>query len=390
MVIRKLFIVVLVACSLLILLYLQWNPTIRIGRLKIETSELDLNIQGEGQVRVKYEQREVIMSVQDNPTQLAEDLWMEAVQQDMSYRVSNISAKCRALKQQGVTLHKTHPREFLHFDKLKLGWCPIYKAASSNWKVFFSKTTGTIKKCPETLGKSAYGACLLHSLFQGFNHPRIKPAAEHQNFIVVRHPYERLVSAFRDKVESCDKKVYYDSIGKFAKAQYRLIPEQFSENKEELLKQSNRKVYHRTIKKDDLDLENPYETPLGPTFTEFSKAVLWSQKEDMHWATFESWCTPCNTPFNNIIKFETLNRDNEYLLKRAGLDPAGFSKHENPTLLGGTKTEIWKEYFGELSVDLLRGWRDRFSVDCELFGYDCGIEEFIIQQGTAQVSEVKV
>ena len=130
---------------------------------------------------------------------------------------------------------------------------------------------------------------------------------------MVRHPYERLVSAFRDKVESCDKKVYYDSIGrchiaiseallfkvpqqyfhscgtstavlpqqyfelcirvmktsltlipgKFAKAQYRLIPEQFSENKEELLKQSNRKVYHRTIKKDDLDLENPYETPLG-------------------------------------------------------------------------------------------------------------------------------
>ena len=39
MVIRKLFIVVLVACSLLILLYLQWNPTIRIGRYS-QTADL--------------------------------------------------------------------------------------------------------------------------------------------------------------------------------------------------------------------------------------------------------------------------------------------------------------------------------------------------------------
>ena len=39
------------------------------------------------------------------------------------------------------------------------------------------------RKCPETLGKSAYGACLLHSLFQGFNHPRIKPVMRFAKFI---------------------------------------------------------------------------------------------------------------------------------------------------------------------------------------------------------------
>ena len=191
---------------------------------------------------------------------------------------------------------------------------------------------------------------------------------------MVRHPYERVISAFRDKIEKADKLVYYNKIGRYAKVTYRQLPYAMSEGEREAL----------IARADDLvrshartqDLSNPYENPLGPTFLEFSQAVLLDQKKDMHWAVYEEWCAPCYRNYSAIVRFESLNLDNLYVLRTSGLNRTGFAAHANPTSAGGTGEAVWKMYFRTLSRNLLELYRQRYSVDCELFGYDCDVSQF--------------
>eukprot|EP00116_Pleurobrachia_bachei_P013992 sb/3474254/ len=121
---------------------------------------------------------------------------------------------------------------------------------------------------------------------------------------------------------------------------------------------------------------NPYLNPPSPTFAEFSSAVLLDNKQDMHWARYSDWCAPCSVNYTEIVKFETLNIDNLFVLKTHGLSYEGFEWHSNPTLKGSTKHATWRQYFSTLSPELLNLYRERYQQDCELFGYDCEVSSF--------------
>ena len=193
---------------------------------------------------------------------------------------------------------------------------------------------------------------------------------------MVRHPYERVVSAFRDKIEAADKVVYYNKVGRFAKIKYRTLPSNITSEQRDILIAKADDVVRSRFSDNKTSLENPYENPLGPTFLEFSKAVLYDNKQDMHWARYEKWCAPCHSNYSSIVKFETLNIDNLYVLKQHGLNTTGFESHTNPTNSGGTRDLMWKSYFRSLDRALLTGYRERYRVDCLLFGYDCDVSQF--------------
>ena len=193
--------------------------------------------------------------------------------------------------------------------------------------------------------------------------------------MVVRHPYERVVSAYRDKIEAADKKVYYNKVGRFAKIKYRAIPSNISsQHREVMIAEADALVKSGHLITEDS--HNPFTNPLGPTFLEFSKAVLYDNKRDMHWAVYEKWCAPCYTHYSSIVKFETLNIDNLYVLRQHGLNITGFEAHSNPTSNGGTREAMWRSYFRSLDRDLLERYKDRYQADCLLFGYDCDVSQF--------------
>ena len=144
------------------------------------------------------------------------------------------------------------------------------------------------------------------------------------------------------------------------------------ERKEALVAAANDVVRHHGPTNQD----NPYENPLGATFTEFSKAVLLDKIWNEHWVAYEKFCAPCAMKYDVIAKFETLDRDNMFVVKTAGLNETQWAGHSNPTSSGGTGEETWKSYFKQLDRGLLELYREMYKVDCQLFGYDCSVGEF--------------
>ena len=132
--------------------------------------------------------------------------------------------------------------------------------------------------------------------------------------MVVRHPFERILSAYRDKLEDLSRDIearegyYYTMYGKHIVAEYR--------------------------DKTDKNLTGVIE----PTWREFVTYLLNTPvtKFDEHWMPIWMLCSPCiirfsqsNCILNNevwfwrydaISKMETFSEETQYVLQQAGLE----------------------------------------------------------------------
>ena len=146
-----------------------------------------------------------------------------------------------------------------------------------------------------------------------------KGAIEETSFIVVRHPFERLVSAFRDKLERKHtpdylKDFYYKSYGKKIVAKYR----------------------HQALKvfgDEFFSAENNYGAPLPvadgrrptsdlPIFWEFVQYVIEARRErmDEHWKPTVAYCSMCIIQYQYVIKFEDYINEGTLFLRQSNLE----------------------------------------------------------------------
>ncbi|PIK49861.1 putative carbohydrate sulfotransferase 13 [Apostichopus japonicus] len=129
---------------------------------------------------------------------------------------------------------------------------------------------------------------------------------EYQKVLFVREPISRLVSAYRDKLE---KPTNQDSI-------------------------NFRKKFSAKIKKlkDSVDdLTNGIE--YNATFEDFASylgdpSTVLDYTED-HWRPISDLCMPCQIKYDFIGKFETLTRDNDFVIKKFLL-PNSADLHLHP------------------------------------------------------------
>ena len=93
-------------------------------------------------------------------------------------------------------------------QEVKLVWCPVYKAASTNWMYNLLYLAGrsrdeveaTKARHPHQPNDAA------REVAPPLSYSRVLEVAGEQGatvMLIVRHPFERLVSAFRDKLEQC-------------------------------------------------------------------------------------------------------------------------------------------------------------------------------------------
>ncbi len=122
------------------------------------------------------------------------------------------------------------------------------------------------------------------------NHSEIQSRLQsHLKFMFVRHPLERLLSAYRSKFQDLSDRTLY-----FRKQFGRLV------------------ARFRKIR-----------LPGGPvndvTFPEFVRLVLDLQRsKDRHWAPMASLCHPCQIQYDFIGRFEKLEEDSNQLLAQIG------------------------------------------------------------------------
>ncbi|XP_023716367.1 uncharacterized protein LOC111869234 isoform X2 [Cryptotermes secundus] len=193
-----------------------------------------------------------------------------------------------------------------------------------------------------------------------FPRPTIKQLQEalpeSLSFLIVREPFERLLSAYRNKIEGLPHR-FYRKMGR------------------EIVEKYRKKNSHANVL-------NPTST--GPTFSEFVNYITDKAgstkmtKFDEHWAPYYSFCTPCHINFTVIAKLETLTRDQEYIIRRAGLENIlMLPRHKDrPKMIlnkardGKNTNDLIRKYYGQLTEQQLKKLYDIYGIDFEMFGYN--------------------
>ena len=173
-------------------------------------------------------------------------------------------------------------------------------------------------------------------------------------FLVARNPYERLVSAYRDKIlgEAIQyKSSVYAKISRSILSKYRYVP------------------YIPGI-----------TTP--PTFTEFVKYIIdevaQGKELDMHWTPAYSFCNPCQVDLSHVIKLETFDRDTSWIVQKANLTEfiPQTKKFNGENILkknaakdGQNTASIVHSYIQSLPEEILYDLNNIYKIDFDIFGY---------------------
>lgn len=115
-----------------------------------------------------------------------------------------------------------------------------------------------------------------------------------------------------------------------------------------------------------------------PTFPEFVDFLLHESKAnqylDMHWTPVTNFCTPCQVKFDVIMKFETLDEDQRYLIEKASLTNLIKPEHKNSGKGKHTNDQLMSHY-AQLTKSQVKGLHELFKFDFELFDYSAS--EFV-------------
>lgn len=162
-----------------------------------------------------------------------------------------------------------------------------------------------------------------------------------KKFLVVRHPFERLLSAYRDKLEHIEgREYYYRRFGRHITYKYR-------KNKKE------------------------NDTRLEPLFVEFLEFIAKENYFDEHWVPYHETCMPCDIKYDYILKFESLNEEMSFLLLESGLQDLIDIRLEfkNVNHRGATTKSVTENYYKDVPLSLLKKIYSVYETDFKLFFY---------------------
>jgi len=216
-------------------------------------------------------------------------------------------------------------------------WCKVPKAGSSTWTYNFLKLAGVNPKA------HIHKALRDHFPKQDNN----KIMQDTFRFMVVRHPFERILSAYRDKLEDLARDLeardgfYYTMYGKNIVKEYR--------------------------DKTDGNLTGVME----PTWKEFVTYLLNTPvtKYDEHWIPIWMLCSPCIVRYDVIAKMETFSEDTQFTLSQAGLQGELTVEWKHRTGTGGSSDTI-ADYYSRLTQSEVAALFKKYQLDFELYGYD--------------------
>ncbi|MPC26733.1 Carbohydrate sulfotransferase 14 [Portunus trituberculatus] len=168
-------------------------------------------------------------------------------------------------------------------------------------------------------------------------------------FLLVRHPFSRLLSAYRDKVEA---------------AQHWSL-KQLREHIFTTLAEAN-----LTKRRPNKDSQNSGDDI--PTFRDFLEYILinkWTGGGfDSHWAPYWHLCSPCFIQYDAVAKLETAHTDLKYIWHHMRLkEPVPWINRSSQNSTSGSTIN---HYYQGLSPDLIARVYHHYSLDFKMFQYD--------------------
>ena len=166
--------------------------------------------------------------------------------------------------------------------------------------------------------------------------------SSYTKFIVVRHPLDRLISAYRDKMRGGDVTF-----------------------KEGAMKVVER--YRTNITNNDT----------FPTFKEFVKMTLTNSAlaRNEHWKSYFFKCDPCYVNYDYVLKVETMDHDMRMFLSEVYHDRLSFvsdtrlNSFKPPSELSDNPYSHKLKLFEDLSAEEVEKITSKFHYEHEFYGY---------------------
>ena len=164
-------------------------------------------------------------------------------------------------------------------------------------------------------------------------------------YTLIRHPLERLVSAYKDKF--CKDHDYF-----------------YKQYAEEVIRMGG----NNTTSDDNTD------QPSNLTFQVFVEYLIQKYTKDggsyrynKHWKPFYQLCYPCFVHYDFIGRFENLHKDAQFLI--TNLTSTNVNRNISFAYQAPAAKNVYKDYIKELSEDQLTKLYEIYGIDFELFNY---------------------
>ena len=216
-------------------------------------------------------------------------------------------------------------------------YCPIYKAASTSVLHWLLKMKGVDAGRAVKITKRQISD-IARQHYPSLDYPAADELLKSSKirFMIVRHPFERILSAYRDKLENSTAGPEHGTVHFYQKYGRKIVEK------------------YRIAKSSKIE----------PTFEEFVHYLIdtdLSLYADDHWIPYYLFCTPCSIDYDVIIHFETIQEDLRMLLDLIGDNSGPEKVHSN--------SPKRSSYYDGLSRDLIVKLHEKYKVDFEMFGY---------------------
>jgi len=223
-------------------------------------------------------------------------------------------------------------------NTVKLLYCAVPKVASTNWKRMLLLFDGVKSDINEMSVKSkVHTLTALKPIYEVKEKDMPKLFQTSYKFMFVRHPFERLASAYRNKL--ADNNTYFErTYGS------------------RILKMLRKNLTSRQ-----------YNRGRGVTFQEFVQWLVRTEAYDPHWVPVHRLCHPCNIRYDFIGKMETLFADADHVIRDVG-SPHKFPK----TWTDGYKVSsnsLMVKYFSTLNTREVKDIYEYYKDDFNAFDY---------------------
>ncbi|XP_070696490.1 carbohydrate sulfotransferase 11-like isoform X2 [Pempheris klunzingeri] len=283
-----------------------------------------------------------------NPLQTlynGDQLELLAAQRSLQGRRELLEQACLSHMRKRQVLSPEDLKHLIVDDKHSLIYCYVPKVACTNWKrVLMVLTSDGRYTDPLSIpANEAHVAGNLRTLSE-FSVPEINQRLRsYLKFIFVRDPFERLVSAYRNKFTRSYNTAFHKRYGTKIIRQHRANPEP------KALEKGNDVSFQEFVQY----LVDPRTQREGP-FNE-------------HWERVHSLCHPCLIHYDVVGKYETLEPDAQAVLSLAGVE----GTLQFPTSGKSTRTDgnMAARFFKHISPFYQKKLFNLYRMDFLLFNY---------------------
>ena len=243
-------------------------------------------------------------------------------------------------------------RDFTHIVVIEdhnILYCSTAKVASTTWRKVLGHLEGRIGK-----GFKPHGKGTFRLLSQYSNRDIKRKLATYKKFMFVREPFERLLSAFRDKFLS--ERSFRDKMVK--KHSY-------------FVKKYGTRIGRvtRALHEASYTTAHAQNQDINVTFTDFVDYILHigatRGRFNEHWRPYHKLCHPCQVKYDIIGHYETLVEDAEFVLRENGIDNFVTFPRWEPT----NTSLLLLTYLKQVPLDKIRYLYSIYQDDFEMNHY---------------------